>query len=127
MIWSVPGIGAGVHQVLTSLFHCLFVKRGSVPSFVIIIVYTFHKNLCAFLHDLQYPKAGLHQSVTSPAAVFERWSWTVAWVLSKQQKTGGLMLILYTMVLRFVERWGPGCGDCSLVNSGRTRAKGLTK
>ena len=33
------------------------------------------------------------------------------------------------MILMFMERWGPaaGCGDCGLVDSGRTRVKGLKK
>ena len=33
------------------------------------------------------------------------------------------------MILMFMERWGlaADCGDCSLVDSGRTQVKGLKK
>ena len=33
------------------------------------------------------------------------------------------------MIVMFIERWGPaaGCGDCSLVDSGRTQVKELKK
>ena len=52
------------------------------------------------------------------------------WVLSKQYQTGAdvVKTIIY-ITLMFMERWGPaaGCGDCSLVDSGRTQVKGLKK
>ena len=44
-------------------------------------------------------------------------------------KTGADVVKTIYMILMFMERWGPaaGCGDCSLVDSGRTQVKGLKK
>ena len=82
-----------------------------------------------FLQFFFLSRTGLLQSCKSCSDVRLRGGHGQCLRCYENNKTGAADVKTVYMILVRMERWGPaaGCGVCGLVDSGRTRVKGLKK